>query len=1657
MIEAQPNEQHLHRGHWHAGDAHVKPFKPGAKKIAGAPVTRLLPAACLLSAGFAAGLAAGAVQPAAGPRLGPLTDAPLAVIRPADFLDPGGTGVIVSAKGTVFEEQAVPLRVPVRAVFQIRRSGDYTLWIRSHQPPGGAEGTLQAELARQGGVLAQGTFNDGAGSPERGGAEAWAEYRRLAVKNTSPRKAMTDMQASLAGGIDPADALFAEPLDAQTGTLADEMFEDLRKKSATRWATLDRLEQPGETPFYWWRPCRVRLEPGEYELRLRPLRETDGGGDPALVDAAILTDCPEMSYPYAGDIGHDRATYIRFRLDALPPEGVGITTWLRIHWYAYPKQRTDQYWLNPGGLVKPNEGAVVPPRQENHTRTGHTRWYRLQDIELCPPFNYRRYDINLHLILNRTEGVAGATDFAPYPFQDSIVRTISWNEPAGLTVSMQMDLERRPDRLRTFRDHAREHYDMAIRAAGGRVHPLTRGKLLLRMSGDPTADTEDYLFKTLRLLGANRLNSGSEPLATAGRYGWEAAAGGAARMAWHLPFDEEESRRKYEEIYSHYTNPAQRALYGQVSALCMADEPGEGSRAQMSSPLWLYVEEDGKPPKWTDPPGSSALHTRATNLTDCVLEGMFRRIGSGIELRVATDRSDPAHFAFWLLQPSVTGEQQPENVGAGLDAVYRGSRNRRQFTRAFTHKAADTGDKPTRFKIVYERGRAALFLNETLIHQHENLPAAGGFGFAGDAKEIWDLRLRPVSDQERLSITGVAAAGEGTLTLAEDGEDDAAGAPEWARPRPLKEWIEQEWVVGGGMPQAHAGFRRWIAAQGVGPEFFGASDWNGVRMLTIADLVRTPADARRYYWSRRYSGWLTPRMWSLAMDGIRANFPNKDVMSYVALSGGGPNAFNYFPVDMFQTASHANGLMPGISDWHTGNTESPQVNAFSVAMFNAGARRPGLPPASVSMMHCVSTTELRSYVTFANNVKYISFFNFGPAYTGAACWSDSYASYTGTACLNNRLARVDDLAAPGLMRPSRVALLYPMSSDYWGHVNISDRRATFLALSHEYYQPEIVTEEQVADGVLANYDALYVLDPHVLSGAQEQIAAWVRAGGLLWACSEAASRNAFNEPEDLLGRLAGLKRTLPPSTGWPPSTGIEDAGDLVVAPVAGEAQFRPHRVVAGNRPQAVEWAGARVRARYADGQPAWLEGTAGKGRVVYVAHRAGQSYSSKVVRHGEKLWADTGRGLLTTPLHEAGIARELTLSVPCFVATPLESERGTLVVLASMRPGPREGVEMRLREAAPPHSVQIFDGDRLVDLPFSHEDGVIKAVLPPFEGGQMVAVRRTAPPADNRPEQMRVRAERLLASDLPASLSSGAFYAGHFPEWRLGDRLVPLLEHADWRVRRQAAEALGTAGHTAAGDALLARFAAESDSHVRGDLLVALARLGRAETRDHCLAALDGADVFVRRQAQIAARLLLFGDDDASTPASAPGIGTAAEAFGLAMARRGAGDYDLRVRREGIRLLGILDAGQTLAGARAAFGLERPDEFGRPHWADAVAGSDAAFAAFIEQQGGAAAGTPPPPDGGLALALAARRAAPELVPTVAAVLEAMQADDFADCHAALIRQRDRGLLRRAVNLREALPKPFLPRLADALERVFEAGIGGDLDAWDEWLKADAER
>ncbi len=321
----------------------------------------------------------------------------------------------------------------------------------------------------------------------------------------------------------------------------------------------------------------------------------------------------------------------------------------------------------------------------------------------------------------------------------------------------------------------------------------------------------------------------------------------------------------------------------------------------------------------------------------------------------------------------------------------------------------------------------------------------------------------------------------------------------------------------------------------------------------------------------------------------------------------------------------------------------------------------------------------------------------------------------------------------------------------------------------------------------------------------------------------------------------------------------------------------------------------------------------------------------------------------------------------------------------------------------------------------------------------MVVVRRTSPPDDDRLDKLReLTAGQLEANDWE-TIAVGAFFVGLHPEWGMADRLIALLKNAQWDVRRQAAESLGLLKHFVAAESLLAAFEKETDAHALGDELVALARLGRPEIKDLCKKMLLHNNFFVRQQAVCAARIFVFGEGNIALGIDSRPLDARIESFGLEIAELAARDSDLRVRREGIRLLSLLNSEKTFTGAIAAFAGNNTDELGQPCWAEALAANNAAFEEYIGQgmPGGDA----------LLLAISANRRDSRLALELALRMDAMTANEADKYIAALICQKDNALARKALELRASLPQPFIDQLPLALDHVFPGRFGADLGAW----------
>jgi hypothetical protein len=128
--------------------------------------------------------------------------------------------------------------------------------------------------------------------------------------------------------------------------------------------------------------------------------------------------------------------------------------------------------------------------------------------------------------------------------------------------------------------------------------------------------------------------------------------------------------------------------------------------------------------------------------------------------------------------------------------------------------------------------------------------------------------------------------------------------------------------------------------------------------------------------------------------------------------------------------------------------------------------------------------------------------------------------------MTRQLSIAENIIAEGKLRPTKIALLYSISSDLWqpyGYIHMLERRMTYFALVHQHYLVDMITEEDVIAGKLKKYSVLYVTDPCIHEKAIEEIKNWVRNGGYIRGTCGAGTKNQFNEDIPGLAEVFGIK------------------------------------------------------------------------------------------------------------------------------------------------------------------------------------------------------------------------------------------------------------------------------------------------------------------------------------------------------------------------------------------------------------------------------------------------------------------------------------------------------------------------------------------------------
>jgi hypothetical protein len=540
----------------------------------------------------------------------------------------------------------------------------------------------------------------------------------------------------------------------------------------------------------------------------------------------------------------------------------------------------------------------------------------------------------------------------------------------------------------------------------------------------------------------------------------------------------------------------------------------------------------------------------------------------------------------------------------------------------------------------------------------------------------------------------------------------------------------------GGNADGLAWFRRWLAEKGVLPAELGVTNLQQVVPIETPDALRArqkeneKAANRIFYYTSRFRQDAATQTFRRLTEAFHKYFGPGPLSStlvadhpYFSGTGlgmglGNNPAWGGAPLaaDWFDLARRKAVDLIGIEDWMglqymygpDFTWEGFQLMGFQATIFRSGGRGE-LPIIAWITPSDETNLVLKTSSALCQGAKNFYYWSYGPT---ATCtenyWSDLRPAYAGLVRISRQLAQAEAIIAPGKTRPTRLALLYSISSDLWqpfGYVHMLERRLTYLALVHDQYLVDFLSEEDVLGGRLKEYNVLYVTDPCIRTAAAEAIAGWVKAGGRLYGSCAAGSRNEFNEPAPGLAGVFGIapevKTTVQPGAyhlrGALNAMAYLDAIQVAGNGPGGAAALGVIGVKAEFAPVAV----AEVLGQFKDGRPAIVRHAHGKGQTLYIGACPAIAYGKEAgfvpLALAEK-WPAGQRALINDLAR--GVPRLVELSQPVVEAGVYDAPAGTALVLANFTYQPIPKLQVRLGLLRPCQSARSLEQGR---LPFKME------------------------------------------------------------------------------------------------------------------------------------------------------------------------------------------------------------------------------------------------------------------------------------------------------------------------------------------------------------------
>lgn len=322
---------------------------------------------------------------------------------------------------------------------------------------------------------------------------------------------------------------------------------------------------------------------------------------------------------------------------------------------------------------------------------------------------------------------------------------------------------------------------------------------------------------------------------------------------------------------------------------------------------------------------------------------------------------------------------------------------------------------------------------------------------------------------------------------------------------------------------------------------------------------------------------------------------------------------------------------------------SVQVVGYEVTGFRCGTKYHDQPIMMYVMPHSPGNTPSnfrRSFYTcLAHGMKMVNYFCGSPLAVGG---TENYVA-TGDLPMWREIYNVsheagifEDYVMDGHVRAARVGLLLSSVDDVLGDfknnnlaLHNNERKAIYYALRHAQVPVDMLSEDDVIDGLAQDYQVIYVTQQWMHSKCTDALKKWVERGGTLVALCGGGFKDEFNRPNPKANELYGVSAQ--EITTDPQLISkyllVEDKPFLTKQDLP---VYEPIDIVNGI--PVIAWkqnltpSTGKVTGTYKDGKPAIIETAHGKGKVVLFGFLPGQAYlkSGLPVRPVDRSGVDSG-------------------------------------------------------------------------------------------------------------------------------------------------------------------------------------------------------------------------------------------------------------------------------------------------------------------------------------------------------------------------------------------------------------------------------------------------